>query len=92
MKEGCSMGTFKYSRLATEEDFRGYKVEYDHYREMNDDVKELIEQDKFNEATKLFSQGNGLGVMVARKYCLEYQRYVFAKRDFENGKMVFVSY
>ena len=84
------MGTFKYSRLATEEDFRGYKVEYDHYREMNDDVKELIEQDKFKEAMNLFSKSNGLGIAVANKYCREYQKYVFAKRDFEDGKMVFI--
>lgn len=82
----------KFSRLATEKDFQGYEVQYDHHREMGDDIKGLIEQDLFNEAVRLFAKQNGKGIGWGISYCAEYQNYVFAKRDFERGKMVFVNY
>lgn len=81
-----------YSRPATQGDFKGYDIEYDHFQKMSPNVKALIESDDFSEAQNLFKKETGLGMMDVRQYCTEYQKYANAKRDFEHGIIVYVTY
>jgi hypothetical protein len=81
-----------YSRLATKEDFQGIEIQYDRSGYMSDNIKTLIEQDEFKKAVSLFGQQCGRGISFSLPYCEKYLKYVLAKRDFDNGKMVFVSY
>lgn len=82
----------KFFRPATKDDFLGYEVQYDHFGYMSDEVKRLLEKDNFNGALAHFRTETGRGMAELKKCCEEYRKYVFAKRDFENGKPVFVSY
>ena len=81
-----------FMRPAKPEDFEELEIEYDHGRYMSKEVKQLIEQDLLKEAITLCRQETWFGLLEAKKHCLSYQRYVLAKRDFESGKPVFVSY
>lgn len=81
-----------YFRPATKEDFENFKVEYDYGRYLEKDITDLIEQDNVRKAAKLFRERTGMGIKIALGYCEQYHKYVLAKRDFENGKPVFVPY
>jgi len=81
-----------FFRPATKDDFTGYDIQYDHFRYMSDEVKALIEKDDDRSALQQFRSETGRGFNELKKYCEEYKKYISAKRDFEDGKQVFVSY
>lgn len=81
-----------FFRPARKEDFEGFEIQYDHGRYMSDEVKLLIEKDNYREAVRRFKVETGLGIYTSNEYCDKYQKYVFAKRDFEEGKEVFIPY
>lgn len=82
----------KYFRPATGDDFKGHDVQFDHYRYMGDDIKKLIEEDRLREAMNKLRKETSMGLVQIKSYCDEYQKYLTAKKDFENGKPVFVPY
>lgn len=81
-----------FYRPATEGDFEDFEIEYPNYSSMDDWTKKLIEQGEISEAMNYIRNRTGMGINGCMKYCYSYQNYVFAKRDFEQGKPVFVSY
>lgn len=86
-----------FVRPATQDDFRGLDIEYDYGRYMSDEVKRLIEECDYMDAIKLFKEQAGgygvyMGVKQAKEYVYKYRQYALAKRDFESGKSVYVSY
>lgn len=80
-----------FSRPATADDFKGFDVEYDG-RRMSDRVKQRIEAGYLHDGVTLFSEETGVSLMRLVPSCRTYQSYILAKRDFEAGKPVFVSY
>lgn len=83
-----------YVRPARRGDFEDFKIEYDYdYGQfVQKEVIELIAVGKMKDAITLFNEKTGIGAYRAKAYCEEYQRYFQAKKDFERGKEVFVSY
>jgi hypothetical protein len=82
----------KFFRPAAKDDFKGYDVQFDHGRFLSNNVKKLIEDGEFNKARLIFRNETGIGLSQSKPYCEEYQRYVNAKKDFNAGKPVFISY
>ena len=83
-----------FVRPATQDDFRGLDIEYDYGKYMSEEVKKLIEEYNCMDAIKLFKKqaGGCMGVKQAKDYVYKYRQYALAKRDFESGKSVYVSY
>jgi len=59
---------------------------------MDDEVKRYIEQENMFKAIEFLKRKFGMGVMTAREHCNEYATFVQAKKDFEDGKAVYVHY
>lgn len=81
-----------FYRPAEEEDFEKFEVEMDNRRGLDDDVKLCIEQGDVFKAHTLLRQRYGYGAVQARTYTAPYVKYLQAKKDFKEGKTVFVPY
>lgn len=81
-----------FYRPATADDFEDFDVEYSNFSHMDNWTRKKIEEGDIPYAIKAIRQQTGIGLVECRKYCLKYQAYAFAKRDFEEGKPVFVAY
>lgn len=82
----------KYFRPATKEDFKEPEMEYDFHLYMEEEIKNIIKDGDITKAITRFNEKTGVGASKAKKLCEFYHDYLQAKRDFENGKDVFVPY
>lgn len=81
-----------FVRPAKKEDFEGLTFEIRGYLPFPEEVKAKVEQEGVTIAAQLLREQTGMGVKEAIGCCETYHKYVCAKRDFENGKPVFVPY
>lgn len=81
-----------FYRPATQEDFKNHRVELNNNQYMDDETKQLIEQGDLTIAMNRVRKQTGRGMFDCKNDCLKYQRFVYAKNDFEQGKPVFVPY
>lgn len=80
-----------FYRPATKGDFMKAEKKFD-APSFYDEVKEKVEEGKIHQAVILLQSFTGKGGRECFESCIEYQEYLLAKKDFEEGKPVFVSY
>lgn len=82
----------KFYRPAIEKDFENFEKICNHNLKLGDDIKEMIERNAFHSAVAILAKRNRKGAAWAKPYCEDYLAYVRARKDFQNGRTVFVPY
>lgn len=82
----------KFYRPATSKDFENYDQICDHDLKIGEDIKEMIERNAFHSAVTILAKRSGKGAAWANPYCDDYLAFVRARKDFRNGRTVFVPY